>query len=359
MAKRFAGCITAHSWNADGTKVALCPNSNEVHIYAKQGSDYVLEEVLAEHDQVVTGIDWAPKTNRIVSCSQDRNAYVWKYENNKWKPTLVILRINRAATNVRWNPDETKFAVASGAKCVSICYFEEENDWWVSKHIKKHKSTVFEVSWHPEGNLIATGAADSKVRVFSAYIKGVDKKADNTPWGSKLPFGEQYAEIEAQGWVHSVQWSPSGSQIAFCSHDSTFSVADVKSGTPTVQVVKHRELPFKCVLWTSETAVVAVGHDNNPTLFQNSGGWKYVKQLDSGAAASGGAAAGAQASAFASFKNKVDKGSTDSAAVETKLNTKHQNCITCIRIYKANGGNVSQYTTSGLDGHIFFWDAPK
>jgi len=61
----------------------------------------------------------------------------------RWKPTLVILRINRAATCVRWSPFENKFAVGSGARLVSVCYFEKDNDWWVSKHIKKpFKSTV-------------------------------------------------------------------------------------------------------------------------------------------------------------------------------------------------------------------------
>jgi actin related protein 2/3 complex subunit 1A/1B len=33
-----------------------------------------------------------------------------------WKPTLVLLRINRAATYVKWSPKEDKFAVASGAR---------------------------------------------------------------------------------------------------------------------------------------------------------------------------------------------------------------------------------------------------
>ena len=43
----------------------------------------------------------------------------------------------------RWSPDETKFAVGSGAKCISVCYYEKDNDWWVAKHIKKPlKSTV-------------------------------------------------------------------------------------------------------------------------------------------------------------------------------------------------------------------------
>jgi len=63
--------------------------------------------------------------------------------DKKWKPTLVVLRLNRAATCVRWSPLENKFAVGSGARMVSVCYFEQENDWWISKQIKKPiRSTV-------------------------------------------------------------------------------------------------------------------------------------------------------------------------------------------------------------------------
>ena len=79
----------------------------------------------------LSGIDWAPKTNRIVTCSADRNAYVWNLapDGKTWKHTLVLLRINRAATCVRWSPDENKFAVGSGARLICVCYFEAENDW--------------------------------------------------------------------------------------------------------------------------------------------------------------------------------------------------------------------------------------
>ena len=147
--KRLAPVISCHAWNADGTKLALSPNNNEIWIMARSGNDFKLEHKLTEHDQIVTGLDWAPKTNRLLSCSQDRNAYVWTFEGNSWKPVLVILRINRAATHCRWSPEENKFAVSSGSKLVSVCYFEEDNVWWVSKHIKKHKSTVTHVDWHP------------------------------------------------------------------------------------------------------------------------------------------------------------------------------------------------------------------
>lgn len=130
---------------------------------------------------MVTSLDWAPRTNKIVTCSQDRyirilwnvifeillrNAYVWNpSQDGSWKPTLVLLRINRAATCVRWSPNEDKFAVASGAKVISVCYFEEQNDWWVSKHIKKPiRSTVLSVDWHPANVLLASGSVDMKVK---------------------------------------------------------------------------------------------------------------------------------------------------------------------------------------------------
>jgi WD40 repeat protein len=60
---------------------------------------------------------------------------------------------------------------------IAICSFDPENDWWVSRLLKKPiRSTVLSVDWHPNNVLLAAGSADMKARVFSAYIKDVDKK---------------------------------------------------------------------------------------------------------------------------------------------------------------------------------------
>ena len=77
----------------------------------------------------------------------------------------MLLRINRAATFVRWSPAENKFAVASGSRLISVCYFDPDPDWWVSKHIKKPiTSTVLSLDWHPENILLVAGSADMKVK---------------------------------------------------------------------------------------------------------------------------------------------------------------------------------------------------
>lgn len=63
------------------------------------------------------------------------------------------------------------------SRSIAVCYFDEENNWWVSKHIKKPlRSTVLTVDWHPNNVLLAAGAADARAYVYSAFIKGVDSK---------------------------------------------------------------------------------------------------------------------------------------------------------------------------------------
>ena len=112
--------ITVHAWNADRSWCAICPNSNIVHIYkTPKGASDTWEKVatLKEHDALITDIAWAPNSNRIVTTSQDRNAYVWTLEGTEWKPMLVILRITAAATsaessNRRRRPNSTSHRTA-------------------------------------------------------------------------------------------------------------------------------------------------------------------------------------------------------------------------------------------------------
>jgi actin related protein 2/3 complex subunit 1A/1B len=103
-------------------------------------STWTLAHVLTEHDLLISAVDWSPVHNKIVTCSHDRNAFVWTYKavpppkgaaptaqpEVKWSPSLTVLRIDRAALDVKWSPDGKKFAVASGAKCVPVCHYEAE-----------------------------------------------------------------------------------------------------------------------------------------------------------------------------------------------------------------------------------------
>jgi actin related protein 2/3 complex subunit 1A/1B len=83
-----------------------------------------------------------------------------------------------------------------------------------------------------------------------------------------LPFGTVCGEYSAGGWVHSVAFSPSGTHLAFCAHDSSVTIA---SGAQQLQVIFTSLLPFVSLVWTGDSAIVAAGHDCAPYLFQSNG----------------------------------------------------------------------------------------
>jgi len=349
--------ISSHAFNDDQSQVVVSNSSPNTQVM-KKGPDgnYSVCEVLEQHLERVTSVDWAPRSNRIVTCAGDRNAYVWNYQEDtgSWKPCLVLLRINRAATYVRWSPEEDRFAVGSGARLLSICYFDPENNWWVSKHIKKPiRSTILCVDWHPSNHLIAVGSCDFKCRVFSAALKEMADKPQTSTWMPKLSkFGTLLAEFDTNsGWVHGVNFSPSGTMLAWVAHDASINLVN-STNMDKVHTLHTSCLPYCCLLWLSEGSLVAAGHSNSPDLYNVNPDQSLVfgAKLDVKKHKSGGG----NLSAMDRFKKLDVQGQAEEAA--TILHTTHANCITEIRAVSHVNNKVNKFSTSGKDGKLVVWE---
>mmetsp|Transcript_13458 Transcript_13458/g.21985 ORF Transcript_13458/g.21985 Transcript_13458/m.21985 type:complete len:377 (+) Transcript_13458:51-1181(+) len=354
--------VSCHCWSPDRKQIAVCENSEVVYIYSNADKanvkDWKKEHELKGHDLVVSAIDWSPVHNKIVTCSYDRNAFVWSLVDGEWKPSLSILRINRAALDVKWSPDGKKFAVASGAKVVPVCHYEEDNDWWISKMIKKHKSTVIRVAWHPNSQLLLTGSSDFRARVFSAYIEDIDQGVDSAFGNTKeTKFGDSLVEFDASnGWVEGVSWSPSGNRLAFVGHDSSVSFVSFEGDSPVCQTLKSRFLPDEVVMFLSEDVAVAAGHTFNPEIYQCEGGsWRFLGNVDEkGSGGTEKKAASNFSAARNIWANKTTRG-VDASKAEDSLWTRQHNAITDIKAYSTDSGNITSFSTSGLDGRIVIW----
>uniref|UniRef100_A0A3B3TWR8 Actin-related protein 2/3 complex subunit n=1 Tax=Poecilia latipinna TaxID=48699 RepID=A0A3B3TWR8_9TELE len=351
--------ITCHAWNRDRTQIAISPNNHEVHIYKKSGNQWLKTHELKEHNGHITGIDWAPKSDRIVTCGADRNAYVWSQKEGVWKPTLVILRINRAATFVKWSPLENKFAVGSGARLISVCYFESENDWWVSKHIKKPiRSTILSLDWHPNNILLAAGS--SFFSFFKCFLLSIviSVLRLGSVFMSYFRLIQLFLELKAHqqvfmhsyaagggGWVHSVSFSASGNRLAWVSHDSTVTVVD------SSKTQKTEFLPLLSVIFVSENCLVAAGHDCCPMLFRcdDSGALVFVSKLDLPKQS-----IQRNMSAMERFRNMDKRATTEDR--NTTLDTLHQNSITQVSIYEGDKRDCRKFCTTGIDGAMTIWD---
>ncbi|WZZ50074.1 hypothetical protein YC2023_050181 [Brassica napus] len=392
---RFAESITCHAWSPDLSMVALCPNNNEVHIYKSSQDQWERLHVLEKHDQIVSGIDWSSKSNKIVTVSHDRNSYVWSLEGGEWVPTLVILRLNRAALCVQWSPKENKFAVGSGAKTVCICYYEQENNWltllgftvlrWVSKLIRKrHESSVTSVAWHPnnvrainttslsrsvdalstknslevgpriEYNiLLATTSTDGKCRVFSTFIKGVDTKDPKAGSPAESKFGEVCFLWQAYLFsnIHRIMpcidilptlssntreffWAVSLLKQQILQLDLSYSWTFGVKWSPSGNTLAY-------VLFISEKMVIGVGYDSNPMVFaaDDTGIWCFSE-------------------AFTKFYGQSKATTANEASESSKSRGGvHDNCINAIvSLSKAGSPKVMRFSTSGLDGKIAIWD---
>ncbi|KAF2157109.1 actin-related protein 2/3 complex, subunit 1 [Myriangium duriaei CBS 260.36] len=350
----FHNSIADHCFTADRSGLAVARDNN-VELYSIKGSQFGLQDELRGHDKLVTGVDIAPQSGKIVTCSQDRNAYVWEpTQDGTWKPTLVLLRINRAATCVRWSPSETKFAVGSGARIAAVCYFEEENDWWVSKHLKKPlRSTVTSLAWHPNSVLLGVGSTDGHARVLSGFIKGIDERPEPSVWGERLPFNTVCGEFlnQTAGWVKGVAFSPSGDALAFVSMDSTITIAypaGENQPPKAVVSVSTQALPFADLIWISESEIVCAGYDCAPLRFQGSeADWQLVNSLDPSASATSSGGPQREESALNMFRQMDLRGK---AKDDTQLKTVHQNTINTIRFHGSKA-----ISTSGVDGRVVIW----
>mmetsp|Transcript_35147 Transcript_35147/g.83272 ORF Transcript_35147/g.83272 Transcript_35147/m.83272 type:complete len:415 (+) Transcript_35147:1-1245(+) len=358
--------VTCVAVNKDGTRFAFSPSNNEVHIVAWDGAAFSPVAVLREHDQRVTALDWAPESNMLVSCSQDRNAYVWKEVGGVWKPSLVHLRLNRAATYCKWSHSEKKFAVCAGDKSVAVCYYEAEEDWWISKVVDGFESTVLTAAWDQSDTVLAAGSSDGTVRLFTAALKSVDNKPAQL-FGPDVSFkkmGVPFCEVRTDAWVNDVCFSPSGDTLAYVTHDSRIHFLTVVHGAPpdpsSVQSVRCSGLPHHRLLFVEDDKVIAAGHDLNPTAYVRRGGvWSEGGKLDDSKAGKASVSAGASArsAAFKKFEMSSTQG-TEGGAVASAVATRHQNCISDLATCVAWGApnKCRQVVSVGLDGRLCMWD---
>ncbi len=152
----------------------------------------------------------------------------------------------------------------------------------------------------------------------------------------------------------------------YLGHDSSISIAYPNG--PLINI-RLPSLPFVSLVWTSENALVAAGHDCRPVVFAGSeAGWQEAGTLDDASAPKSpearaglgghGSVGRLNTGAFAAFRNADTRGQSSSATtpVDSKPLTIHQNTITNIRAYDYSAEGVSKVSTSGVDGLLVIWD---
>ena len=221
-----------------------------------------------------------------------------------------------------------------------------EQGVWVTKHIKKPiKSTVTCVDWHPNNYVVAVGSSDSHCRVYSAWLKDIEAKGNDTTWGSKMSFGNALCSYRCNGWVNAVSFSADGSHLAFAAQDSTLRIVPAGGEAPVIYY--SPKLPLTTIEWTSDANLIAGGHDRCIFGFSFDGG-----NITCDGRATGKKSAGGFGGSKALWERRDAQGTT--AGVE--LDTVHVAPINALRVCAGQKGSVEKFATCSSDGKIYRWD---
>lgn len=179
--------ISAFAWNADCSKLAVCPGtSKEIWIFKTNGTTdtnkWLRIQVMTEHLNPVSGLDWHPATDKLLSCSTDRGAIVWSFNDQlqALQPGLVMIKESKANLACQWNYRGDKFAVATASGNLFISVYDAQQNFWTSKNLsglKKphHKNSVLSCAFDPlSGRVIASSSVDDFVFISTCYNAEVD-----------------------------------------------------------------------------------------------------------------------------------------------------------------------------------------
>jgi actin related protein 2/3 complex subunit 1A/1B len=170
--------INILSFNKDFTQVALSKKDNIIYIYSI--NNFMKPETwkelykLKSHYQYISGLDWCPETNRILSCSYDKTSFVWDFAENKWTPSNVVMTTKLGYLCCKWNKRGDKFCEGTSAKQLFIGYYNSGTNWWMGVSIKGHKSSVVTCEIDPTSLYVISGSTDLRVHVSSCYLPEID-----------------------------------------------------------------------------------------------------------------------------------------------------------------------------------------
>ena len=207
--------INILSFNKDFKQVALSKKDNIIYIYSVP--DLMKTETwkeicqLKSHYQYISGLDWCPETNRILSCSYDKTSFVWDLVKDKWTPSNVVVTTKLGYLCCKWNKRGDKFCEGTSAKQLLIGYYNKDPKvkWWMGINIKAHKSSVVTCEIDPTSLYVLSGSTDLRIYISSCYLPEIDD-AFLTDEEKKLakPFGLILYEFKENSWINSVAWLP-------------------------------------------------------------------------------------------------------------------------------------------------------
>jgi WD40 repeat protein len=236
-----ADMIDAVCVSPDGHWLATASYDKSVRLRSRMNSD--VAHILRGHNEAVTDLAFRPDGNVLASVSLDRTLKLWNVATGERLDTLS--ESTKELYSVAFAPDGGA-VYAAGADhrirrwLVSADAREGTNRLVESRFA--HEATIHRIAIRPDGALLATGAAESPLKLW------------------QLPaLSERGATADRPGWLAILAYSPDGKQLLVGSLNGSAMVVDGDSGARLRDLVPTPKPPPAPVLAAQVPAAVTIG----------------------------------------------------------------------------------------------------
>jgi WD40 repeat protein/CHAT domain-containing protein len=207
--------VKSVSFSSDGRFIASASDDNTIKLWKPDGT---LVHTLEGHSNFVSSVSFQPKGQLLASASWDNTVKLWNVDdgtlvctiqepNDGVKlPSSQIEGYNDGVRDVSFSPDGQLIASASQENKIRLW----KPDCTPKGTLPGHKLTLWSISFKPKGQLIASASSDYTVKLW---------KLDGT----------EVRTLEGhRGLVRDVSYSPNGKLIASASYDNDPCYGDIK-----------------------------------------------------------------------------------------------------------------------------------
>ncbi|NES44061.1 hypothetical protein, partial [Moorena sp. SIO2C4] len=149
------------SFSPDSQIIASASEDGTVKLWSRKGK---LLRTLAGHTDAINRVSFSPDGQLIASASNDKTVKLWKQDGT----LITTLPGDSKLSSLSFSPDGKRI-VAGAARGFMVIWSRKDISWqhFDSKTVVEHTKTVYDVSFHPNRDIIASASADGTVKLWN------------------------------------------------------------------------------------------------------------------------------------------------------------------------------------------------